>query len=132
MIASRTSAIAVAVLVIGVSACGGQSQSSANAVPQVNPGSLHPSALIVKPSKIALIIGERHEKTFVVEESGYKGSFNTSETFGCIQAALLEPSVGMGPKTTFTLTGLKETTAVCTITFSDTKGHKANFKFTVT
>ncbi|MBV8345099.1 MAG: hypothetical protein JO190_08945 [Candidatus Eremiobacteraeota bacterium] len=126
------SAIAAAFLALGVAACSGYtSQNAPSAVPNVNPG-LHPNALIVHPSKLALNgIGERYEKTFVVREAGYTGSFNTSETVGCMQAALLEPSVGTGPKTTFTLTGKKKTTTACTITFSDTKGHKANFKFTV-
>ena len=125
--------IAALVLAIGVSACGGQgAQTAGNSVPQVNSGSISPDAITVYPKKLALKgTGEGNEKTFAVKELGYTGPFNTSETFGCIQAALLEPSTGVGPKQTFTLTGKKKTTAPCTITFSDTKGHKVTFMFTV-
>ena len=133
MIAILRSAIVALTLAIGVCACGGStSQSSADALPQVNPGAPSSAALTVYPKKLALQgIGEHYEKTFAVKELGYTGPFNTSETFGCTQAAMLEPSIGMGPKTTFTLTGEKKTTTACTITFSDTKGHKVTFKFTV-
>jgi hypothetical protein len=133
MIAVLRSAGVALSFAVGVSACGGNVyQGASTAVPQVSMGSPSADPLTVYPLKLALKgIGERNEKTFAVKELGYTGPFNTSETFGCMQAALLEPSIGKGPKTTFTLTGKKKTTTACTITFSDTKGHKANFTFTV-
>jgi hypothetical protein len=89
------------------------------------------ASLILFPTKLAIKgIGKRFARTFIVKEPGYTGAFNTSETEGCIQAATLAPSVGNGPKTKFTLTGVKKVKG-CSITFSDTNGHTAMLKFSV-
>ena len=119
----------LALAAVGLSAC---SNDVAQSFPRINPEAVSPNAITVYPKTVSIKgIGELYEKTFKVTELGYTGPFNTSETYGCTQAALLEPSVGMGPKTTFTLTGKKKTTSPCSITFSDTKGHQVKLTFTV-
>lgn len=122
--------IATALSLAVLTACGGVAPT-ANSIPQ--PAFEHPHAtLTVFPHRLILSgIGKKYAKTFVVKEAGYTGSFNTTELYGCMQAATLTPSFGTGPRAKLTLTGVKKTTTTCKITFMDTNSHTATFKFKV-
>ena len=116
-------------LISGLTACAGNVGPSTT----LSSGAFeHPNAtLTVFPHRLTLDgLGAKHAKTFVVKEAGYTGSFNYSETYGCIQAATLAPSVAQGPKTKYTLTGKKKISG-CKITFMDTKSQMAVLKFSV-
>ena len=126
--------VAVALLATVLSACAGNvNPSIPNAgSPAVSGSAIHPNAtMTVFPTRLIIRgIGAAHAKHFAVSEAGYTGSFSTTETEGCIQAATLSPSFGNGPKAKYTLTGVKKMSR-CSIKFTDTKKHSATLKFSV-
>jgi len=81
------------------------------------------NAITLSPSKLTIYgSGKSSATSVVVSEASYRKAF--AETNTCANVATITPASGKGPRFTFQISGIK--TGTCSITFTDTKHHKAS------
>ncbi|HZY99748.1 MAG TPA: hypothetical protein VFE36_09255 [Candidatus Baltobacteraceae bacterium] len=123
--------IAALFLTVSMTACGtkqGVVPNAVSAFPAAQNTVPHSTkGLKVTPSTLTLYgKGAASATTVAVAESKYTGKFKEKDT--CINVAAISPTSGKGPSLNVTLTGVGK--GKCTVTFSDTKGHKATLTVT--